>query len=113
MFYRAIDSYLSIEQDINYENRILFITTKQPSSKDLFPESLLNLVHRYCNDKKLNIFTTFISISKQFDYNIIDEINECKGCNYLHIYSQKQFMELSHIFKSIIYPIYFNKYFIN
>ncbi len=107
-YYRAIDSFSLIQPDtnINYENRTLFIRTKQPSSKDLFPESLLNLVQRNADNN--NIFTTFISVSKQFDYNIIDEINECKGCNYFHIHSQKQFMQLSNQFKLIIYPIYFN-----
>ena len=44
-----------------YNNRILFITTQTQSKRDSFPESLLNLVKRN-SIKKIYIYTTFICI---------------------------------------------------
>ena len=93
--------------DIEYENRIIFITDACPNVGITDSESLLGLCSKYSSEG--GIFTTFIGVGIDFNSTLIHDISQMKGCNYYTVNTNDEFESLMNDdFEYMVTPLVFN-----
>ncbi len=111
LFNDVIDIDDMNDDNDEYENRIILLTDGDPT--DFNGDDLMELNMKYSNqykiDCKRNIYSSFIGVGLEFDDEFIVEINECRGSNYLTVFSEKQFINaMNKEFDLMVTPILFD-----
>ncbi|KAJ5067096.1 calcium-activated chloride channel regulator [Anaeramoeba ignava] len=105
---RMIEKYLKSQEkeDLERENRIIFLTDAQPTTGETRSEGLFTLA-RKASEKA--IFTTFIGIGVDFNVELIDIITKTKGANYYSVNSSSEFKRrMDTDFDYVMTPICFD-----
>eukprot|EP01084_Bolivina_argentea_P247813 414565_1 len=107
----GIDLYLkkNMKTDEEYDNRLILLTDAQPNHGLTDPNSLLNLVSKYSENKENYIYTTFIGVGLDFNSGLIQTISETRGCNYYSVKSTQDFLKtMDEEFEFMVTPLVFN-----
>jgi len=99
----------NIQNDEEYDNRIIFVTDAQPNHGRTDTKSLLGMVDKNANNKKNYIYTTFIGVGLDFNAKLIEEISATRGCNYYSVQSTQDFNKvMDDDFDFMVNPLVFN-----
>ena len=94
------------EDEVEIENRIIFLTDAQPNDGDLTEEGMLGTVERLAQKK---IYTTFIGIGVDFNTDLIEAISKTRGANYHAVHSPEDFKRrMDENFDYMVTPLAFN-----
>eukprot|EP01084_Bolivina_argentea_P110669 197563_1 len=98
-FKQALELYemlnISQEDQLIYDNRIIYLTDACPNIGDTNPKSLMNMVKNATNinDNIGRIYTSFIGVGLDFNSKLISNISAVRGCNYVTVQSTENFMD--------------------
>eukprot|EP01083_Nonionella_stella_P290243 987668_1 len=102
---------ISFTPNLEFANRIIFLTDAQPNSSG-GKNSLLNMVKENSSTqqyKGFQIHTTFIGVGLDFNTKFVEDIIKVEGGNYYAVHSNKEFMKtMDEEFKFMVTPLVFN-----
>eukprot|EP01084_Bolivina_argentea_P264973 449018_1 len=108
----AIDLYLNgsgIQNDEEYDNRIIFLTDAHPNHGATNPNSLMGLVDQYSNNAHNYVYTTFVGVGLDFNAKLMEQITATRGCNYYSVQSTADFKRvMNEDFEFMVTPLVFN-----
>lgn len=80
-----------VKGNLEYENRIIFLTDAMPNRGELGKDKLFGMAKRASNR---GIHTTFIGIGVDFNNDLVEYVSKTKGANYFSVHSSKAFSKL-------------------
>jgi Ca-activated chloride channel family protein len=80
-----------VKADLEYENRIIFLTDAMPNRGELSKDKLFGMAK---SASKKGIHTTFIGIGVDFNSDLVEYVSKTKGANYFSVHSSKEFSKL-------------------
>eukprot|EP01084_Bolivina_argentea_P137718 242543_1 len=93
-------------KDVEYENRIIFLTDAMPNTGETRAGEMFYELKRNAWSK---IYTTFIGIGVNFNSDLIKRISNVRGANYFSVHSESDFMKrMSSEFEYMVTPLVFN-----
>eukprot|EP01084_Bolivina_argentea_P096910 174204_1 len=103
-----IDGKSMLLDDIEYMNRIIYLTDAIPNiNNDVSDKNLFKLVNE--NAMELEIYSTFIGIGLDFGTTLIEMITKTKGANYFSVASKEAFFKrMDEEFEFSVSPLVFN-----
>lgn len=101
----------AFSNNIEFANRIIFLTDAQPNSGG-GKDSLLDMVKRNSSTeqyKGFQIHTTFIGVGLDFNTKFVEDVIKVEGGNYYAVHSNDEFMKtMDEEFKFMVTPLVFN-----
>jgi len=95
-----------LQQDAEYENRIIFLTDAMPNLGETGDLPLYRMLEE---NARRGIYTTFIGIGLDFNSELVEGISKIKGSNYYSVHSAEEFRQrMDDEFDFMVTPLVFD-----
>ena len=88
---KALNLFKEVKENLEYENRIIFLTDAMPNQGELSKDKLFGMAKEASTN---GIHTTFIGIGVDFNNDLVEYVSKTKGANYFSVHSSKAFSKL-------------------
>lgn len=102
----AIQELGTIEDDKNYQNRIIVITDAMPNTGDTSSTSLMHMIEE---ESEKDNYTSFIGVGVDFNTELIEKLGTVEGANYYSVHNEEEFKkQMGEDFDFMVTPLVFN-----
>ncbi|MCR5187051.1 MAG: VWA domain-containing protein [Clostridia bacterium] len=102
----ALQELQAVENDEEYQNRIIVITDAMPNTGMTDSTSLMGMIEE--NSKK-KIYTSFIGVGVDFNTGLIEKLGTVEGANYYSVHNEEEFKkQMGEDFDFMVTPLVFN-----